>query len=353
VGDADCLNVSSLVKITMSYPSIEKPLVFLLGAGFSRDAASEAEHPMAPSNKRPAQYPLVNDLLDRCFGKDILPPGKSVEDLFQDCIGRGDWKPLDALREVLMEADYSITPHLKRGGSHDNNVYLRFLRDFPAAPLLTFNYDSLPEILLLAEGSWCPIDGYGVPVQAQQKKIRRGSPPVGKSRRPVLHLHGSLCVYAATFYIDGQPELGSAMLQFDRKPEFLFDPDGLGNCFSPFERNAPGVTYIRPPDRVIAPIPNKAEGLKGEFIIEMYRRAEEFLSTAIQIIVIGYSFNQNDRASYAPLLAAIANKPVLLIAPNADSLIERLLHEHRNAGWDAQNMSFKEWVNSGYPRVRK
>lgn len=347
VGGADCRSASSHVKISMSYSSIEKPLVFLLGAGFNIDAAFEAGHPMALSSNRLAQYPLVKDLLDRCFGKDPLPPNKSIEDLFQDSIDRGDQNPLEILYDELWEADYYITPHLKRGGSHDNNVYLQFLRDFPTAPLLTFNYDSLPEILLLAERSWCPIDGYGVRVQVQQKTIRRGSPPVGESRRPVLHLHGSLCVYPATFSI------GNGMLQFDGEPKFRFDPDKLGKCFYPFERILPSVPYIFPPDRVIAPTPQKAEGLKDVFIKEMYKRAAEFLSTACQIIVIGYSFNQNDRASYAPLLAAVASKPVLLIAPDADFLIERLLHDHRNISWEAQNMSFKEWVKSGYPKVRK
>jgi len=335
----------------MSNFSTKKPLVFLLGAGFNRDAACEAGQFVPLPSGRPAQYPLASDLLDICFGLDALPPDRSVEDLFQNSINIGDRKPLEALYEVLMEADYYISPHLKHGGSHEDNVYIGFLRDFPREPLLTFNYDSLPEILLLAERSWCPLDGYGVKVQAHEKTIRRGEQPVEISLRSILHLHGSLCVYPATFYLEKRSGIEPDMLKFDRPPDFIFDPDALGHCFFPFERIPPSVTYTHVADRVIAPVPNKAEGLKGEFIEAVYSQAVKFLSTARQIISIGYSFNPHDRHSYTKLLAAAVEKPVLLVAPDAESVIARLTDEYPDIRWAAQSMSFKEWVNNGYPGV--
>lgn len=329
----------------------KNPLVFLLGAGFDCDATCEAGQTKPFPSGRPPRYPLVSDLLDICFGLDALPPEKSVEDLFQDSIKNRDRKPLEVLYEVLMEADYYITPHLKRGGSHADNIYIKFLRDFPNAPLLTFNYDSLPEILLLAERAWSPFDGYGVQVQAHTKKIRNGSQPLESSLRPILHLHGSLCVYPSIFYIEKRPAHEPDLLQFDLPPDFLFDPDAIGHCFSPFERIPPGVTYTHVSDRVIAPVPNKAEGLNGVFIKAVYDQATRFLSAAGQIISIGYSFNRHDMLSYRQLLSAASKKDVLLVAPEAKTLITRLSNEYHDIRWAAQNMSFKEWVNNGHPGI--
>ena len=44
-------------------------LTFLLGAGFSVDAAAEAGFPASTG------YPLTDDLLARCFGLTALPSG--------------------------------------------------------------------------------------------------------------------------------------------------------------------------------------------------------------------------------------------------------------------------------------
>jgi hypothetical protein len=334
--------------------SINEHVVFLLGAGFNCDAAAEAgktKTDVLASTGRLARYPLVGDLLDPCFGRKDLPSDKSVENLFQDCIDSGDRKPLEALYEWLMELDYYIAPHLKRGGSHGDNAYAKFLGKFQASPLLTFNYDSLPELLLLAERSWCPMDGYGVEVQANMRRIRNGSPPVEKSLRPILHLHGSLCVYPVTYDFEKRPGSDVSWM-FDRPPKFIFDPDALGNLFHPFERIQPGVTYTHVHKRVIAPIPDKAEGLDGEFIKAVYGKAVDFLSAASQIICIGYSFNQHDQHSYAKLLHAVSGKSVLIVAPDSESLVKRLTDEYPEIEWSYQPMTFAEWVSNDYPGTR-
>ena len=116
--------------------------IFLLGAGFNCDATSEAcrKKPFPPGIK--PRYPLVNDLLKNCFEIDTLPSGKSIENLFQDSINSGNGKPLDKLYDLIMEADYYLTPLLKFDGTKADNIYMKFLYDFPDSPLLTFNYDS-------------------------------------------------------------------------------------------------------------------------------------------------------------------------------------------------------------------
>lgn len=333
----------------MDRHSADRSTVFLIGAGFSVDAASEAGHPNASSSGLKAHYPLTSELLDRCFGIATLPPNKSIEDMFQESIERGNHQPFKVLCDIIMEADYYITPHLKGG----NNAYTRFLEEFPESPLLTFNYDSLPEILLLAVRSWCPVDGYGIPVEAGQITIRRGLQPVTKSRRTVLHLHGSLCVYAKTFYIEKSHNSGPNMLRFDCAPQFQFSPDEISHCFLPFEGVPPGMGYQLPPERVIAPTPDKAEGLKGEFIKAVYNRAIAALTEADQVIAIGYSFNPHDHSSYAKLLHAVRGKEVLLVGPDARELAQRLHAEHSDIAWHAEPRSFRDWVNSDYPGVDK
>lgn len=323
--------------------------VFILGAGFNVDAASEAGYPIVPYSGLKAHYPMLGELLEPCFGIEALPPGKSIEDLFQDSFDRNDPKPFNDLCNRLMEADNYITHRIKQGGSHSSNVYTKFLEDYPESPLLTYNYDSLLEILLLANNAWCPTDGYGVPVDVSQKTIRMGKQPAKESHRPVLHLHGSLCVYAVTFYIEELHDTGPDRLRFDRHPQFLFNPEEISSSFFPFEGVPPGLGYEHAPERVIAPIPNKATRLTAAFIKAIYARALVEIKKANQIIAIGYSFNSHDRSSYEVLLSSFYGKKVLLIAPGAIELAKRLNKEYPYIEWHAESKTFKDWVLSDYP----
>jgi len=322
-------------------------IVFLLGAGFGVDAASEAGNPIAASH--PARYPLVSDLGKMCFGLDTLPADKSIEELFQESIATGDLDPIETLYDLLMEADYYITPVLRPDSDHSDNTYLRFLRDFPSAPLLTFNYDSLPELLLLSVRSWRPDDGYGVAVQLGGTPIQDTSLVPERSVRPVLHLHGTLCVYPVISYIQPGPRLGPDMLRLKDAPDFVFDPDAL--AFVPFEGVPAGHGYKHIPDRVIAPVPDKAEGLKSKFIKAVYSQAKAMVTRATQIVVIGYSFNPHDHTSYAPLLAAATGRRVFLVTPEAHCLLERLAEDYPRIHWEGASLSFRDWVRNGYPGV--
>ncbi|MEW6067846.1 MAG: hypothetical protein AB1610_06115 [Nitrospirota bacterium] len=134
--------------------------VFLLGAGFNADVSIEV------SFIEKHRYPLTSDLTKKCFGICSLPPNKSIENLFYEAIMQKHFAPLETLYNLLMESDYYLTPLLKNGGGKENNAYLTFLQHFKSASFLTFNYDSLVEILLLSMNCWRPNDGYGIPVHA-------------------------------------------------------------------------------------------------------------------------------------------------------------------------------------------
>jgi hypothetical protein len=329
----------------------DNPIVFILGAGFCVDAASEAGIPVI--NNRPVSYPLVSELLKLCFNLTSLPPNKSIEDLFQESIDNKEIKPRENLIYSLMEADYFLTPKLQKGGSHEKNVYMYFLDRFSKAPIITFNYDSLLEILMYSKKLWRPDDGYGVQVNASlgfgSDKFASTLPQ--SSNRLILHLHGTLCVYESDFSVEYPQESKEGRIRLRKKPLFRFDPDSITHCFSPYEGFPPDEAFRYPYERVIAPIPNKVTGLRNGFIKRSYRSAIELIRKAKQIIVIGYSFNSNDHASYAPLFDDITNCEVLVISPHAEALIDRMNREYANIKWCGKNCSFKDWVINGFPGV--
>ena len=319
--------------------------VFLLGAGFSVDAATAAGNPIFDGRR--VRYPLVADLLEPCFGLKSLPPQRSIEQLFQASIDSGDHGPTERLYDQVMEADYNIAQRLRPDGSHPDNIYLRFFRDFATEPLLTFNYDSLVELLLLGLRRWRPEDGYGIRVQSQLAPVDP-STVAEQSVRCVLHLHGSLCVYPESSYIEHRPGNEFDMLRRRNDPIFLFDPDALGHCFFPFEGISPGHSYAHVAERAIAPVPDKAEGLNGEFIKAMYQRAKAAVRSADQFVVIGYSFNPHDRASYEALLAAAEELTVVLVGPDASHLAPRMREVYPRLRWQEVSSSFRDWVQQGY-----
>lgn len=331
--------------------SQDQPIIFILGAGFCVDAASEAGNPTGVQG--PAKYPIVSELLKVCFAKDSLPPEKSIEDLFQECIDKNNREPIKRLYDILMEADYFITPNLKMGGSREENVYMRFLDDFPISPLITFNYDSFPEILLLSKKVWRPEDGYGVFAKTKfgfgSDQFKSSLPK--NSKRLILHLHGVLCVYPDEFYIEYEPDSIYGALRERENPIYIFDPDKITHCFTPYVPIPPTDDFKYPEFRVLAPVPNKSKGLNSIFIQEVYRQAKALIGKSKMIVVIGYSFNTNDKDSYLPLLKVAVNRRILVVSPNSGSLVMRLKDEYPDINWGWKDMSFKEWVLKKYPGI--
>src|SRR5262245_58166753 len=98
------------------------------------------------------------------FGLATIPDGVSIEQLFEDAIKAKDQRPIDQLYDLLMGADYFLGMGLCCG--QVTNSYLTFLERFRDSHFLTFNYDSLVEILLFHLRRWRPEDGYGMSVEA-------------------------------------------------------------------------------------------------------------------------------------------------------------------------------------------
>jgi hypothetical protein len=173
---------------------------FILGAGFNVDATAEAgpifgEALYMGRYQIECGYRLVGDTLRLCFGLDVPPAGKSIEDLFADILARGNYGPLVKLADRLREADFSIASRLASG--ERLNCYRHFFDVFARSHFLTFNYDSLPETFLFRLGRWYPRDGFGLRIDAPtgRGRIRWQSiqhPGATPSREPV-YPHIGVC----------------------------------------------------------------------------------------------------------------------------------------------------------------
>lgn len=336
-------------------PSSSKPL-FLLGAGFNADAKAEVGPVYGKSMHSGGyeiycSYPLVGDLAHRCFGLAAPPGDKSIEELFQEAWKASNFEPIQRLVNILMEADHYLSERLIPAFGATPNCYSTFFERFSGSNFLTFNYDSLPELLLLRQQHWYPHDGYGVPVEAAvvlgQEHLRKRS-----STSLVLHLHGSLCLYTSAFtFVRAAGEPIASYMQREQ-PKYLFDPNSIGGLFCPFE-GAPMDSGYEPLERrIIAPVPDKAEGLRKEFVAAIYSRAAELVAASNStLVIIGYSFNKNDRSSYYPILSAVIKKSssrILLVLPEATALKQRMESEHPRISWNSAPYTFAQWVQGGF-----
>jgi hypothetical protein len=324
-----------------------KPL-FLLGAGFNIDANAEC------GTIDGAAYPLAGDLARICFDRACPPKGKSIEDLFHEAEQCGNSEPMHRLAHCLMNADYQIVPRLLPCFHAEEKCYSRFFQTFADSRFLTFNYDSLPELFLLRYGEWCPRDGYGISIDVETHSTVEDV-GTGTSSSPVLHLHGSLCVYASTFIIDRSQGEDVALLKEREAPEFFFDPGGIGPLFHPYLCMLPNQDWIPSRDRVIAPIPDKAEGLKGEFVRTVYGRAAELLrASTLPLLAIGYGFGHHDSGSYGPLLTALqsGSASVLVVSPHAVCIRERISAEFPGIHFEPLKHTLKSWVDAGFPGLQ-
>lgn len=315
--------------------------VFILGAGSSLAANCQYDSSHERFAKR---YPLTSDLGVECFGSSWHQAG-GVEAAFDAAILAGDREPIAKLVKLIQTADY----YLGWAEAKDSrSIYGQLLRRFPDAQFVSFNYDSLLEQVLLQRGLWNPRDGFGVTVETGNSPIESQRDP---SKAIVLHLHGSVLLYPAEFSWDSQG-LGDRTLWVKprKEPKFLFDPDNLGHCFSPFSRAQPDLSYRHPEQRIIVPLPNKSKALRESYVQVVYARANQLLRTADQVIAVGYSFAECDRSSFQPLLQTVVQneKPLWVVGPHANGISTTLLELYPPLLVNPVPATLEEWAESGF-----
>jgi len=334
-----------------------KNILFLLGAGFNKDARSEAgkiigRHLYKGEYVINVDYPLVKDIRKICFGEEKLDSGQSVEEKISKAILGGDYKPIKRLYEEIMRADFYLVPKLLSSSNKPLSCYAKFFAKFQSSSFLTFNYDSLVEVFLLRSNRWHPSDGYGVPVITEIEWGERQESVKARSKSFVLHLHGSLCIYSVEFDLTNKEGSNMKWIVQKHSPDFVFDPDSISDLFIPYERVPPvigGYTYIE--NRVIAPVPDKAEGLKGRFFKEVHSKAKLLLENAEILVSIVFSFNLLDKSSYEHLIqyfSEFGNRKVIIIAPDASDLVKRLEKLYQPIEWMPIGKTFKHWVDSKF-----
>ena len=314
---------------------------FILGAGFNADAQAEAGLCGLENG-----YPLIGEMARLCFGRSDVPNGQSIENLFDEALRSGKYKPVKELAACLRYADHYIARNL---ATQQTNLYRSFFEAFSESHFLTFNYDSLPETILFHLERWYPWDGYGVKVVAD---VIPGSEELAprKSSSLVLHLHGSLCVRTSKHKIERRPGDPMPILR-RREPEYIFDADCNLPNFPGVESNA-GRDDVK--DRIIAPVPDKAHGLKQPFIDETYRRALALMSGSDVAVAIGYSFNPHDRGSYVDLLRALGHSKhqrLVVISPDAEAIADRIRPDYPNLSVDPLQETFRQWAGERFPRI--
>jgi len=99
-------------------------------------------------------------------------------------------------------------------------------------------------------------------------------------------------------------------------------------------------------ERVIAPVPDKSEGLAEPFIRHSYASAVELIRQTGTLTAIGYSFNPYDRGSYAPLLDALkqtSNRKLVIVSPQAEEVGKRLSTEYPELRIHPVEKTFGGW----------
>jgi len=317
-----------------------QPLL-VLGAGFNVDA-----NPLVRSSKK---YPMVADLLRICFGRGDLGEAGSIEQLFQDALDRKDSGPTKKMVAAIQAADHYIAAELARSG--EETLYHAVLRRFAGSDIMTFNYDNLLELLLFHAGRWSPGDGFGVPVSFEVQPGLVEDPQLpARSTQRVLHLHGSASVYASEYQIRRDHPERLAMIEARAQPLFVFDPDVVVSDFFPLVASYPTTGYTPAAERVIAPVPSKASALAQPFIRATYSAAKGLLSGTLRMVVVGYSFNPHDAASYDPLLRDFVGE-ALVVAPDAKESVARLSSRYPRVSWCAFGGGLLQWVESDFAEV--
>lgn len=133
------------------------------------------------------------------------------------------------------------------------------------------------------------------------------------------------------------------------EPLFEFDPSSISDNFRPFDRVV-GADDVE--DRIIAPVPHKAQGLKEAFIRDTYTKAEALVRGSDIVVAIGYSFNIHDRGSFQRLLRALGEskgRRLLVVSPDAGTIANTVNPDFPNLSVEPLEATFKQWVAASFP----
>ena len=219
--------------------------------------------------------------------------------------------------------------------------------------VITFNYDSTVERVLIQEGKWSPKHGYGSEVVFQQSPLDEQSVEFETSPITTYHLHGALGWYrkpaTRTDYV--LPSAGAipreALTPAPIETKIALDPIFLRDLgLRAIDASLPE----RPPaERQVLLHPSffKDFELEGgsSIFTELWRKAADVLRAADEIVIIGYSLPRADSASLTLLLTNCERGKVHIVNSNVASnwRLKQLLATNKFG----PPQSFEDWLTHG------
>jgi hypothetical protein len=207
----------------------------------------------------------------------------------------------------------------------------------PGDVVVTFNYDSTVERVLLHLGKWAPSDGYGTEIAFQKNEYDGTSVTFTPSAVKVLHLHGAVGWYE-------KPPTSTALLE----TEIALDPlllRGLGiHCVD-------ACLPFRPPnEKQIMLHPSflkvyRGEGHSNRIFSQIWKDALHALQNADEVTIIGYSLPDADSAAWTLLHTGCARGQTVIVNPSK-SVLTNNYAALLNIPILAKPMTMGEWLAS-------
>lgn len=193
--------------------------------------------------------------------------------------------------------------------------------------VVTFNYDSTIERVLLQQGKWSPSDGYGPTIVFQKSRYDRTLVSLPPSRIKIIHLHGAIGWFRKpTIRADYPlPDDGGGAI-----PREALTPAPLDTKISldPMFLEHLGIQEVdaslpdRPSDEYqILLHPSFLKDYEEQPIFsKLWRLASEVLRQADETIIIGYSLPPADSAAMTLLLSNCDRTKMTVVNPDAATM---------------------------------
>jgi hypothetical protein len=213
------------------------------------------------------------------------------------------------------------------------------LREFAARlqagdVVITFNYDSTVERVLLDLGKWAPPDGYGPDIVLQKNEYDETPVTFLPSAVKVLHLHGAVGWYEKpAFSPSFDPTSGAegatprtSLSKVPLETEIALDPlllRGLGI------QNVDACLPSRPPNEsqiMLHPSFLKVYGGEGRanpIFSRLWKDALNALKSADEVTIIGYSLPSADSAAWTLLHTGCERGKTVVVNPNKSVLMNQ------------------------------
>lgn len=192
--------------------------------------------------------------------------------------------------------------------------------------IVTFNYDSTVERVLLNQSKWTPKDGYGTDLIFQKDRRDLTRVEFASSPVTVLHLHGSVGWYRKPHFRDDFAMIDEA----GAVPREALTPAPLDTEISldPLLLRGFGIYAVdasmptRPPDEYqILLHPSFLKDYSGsnggnQVFRRMWKLASEKLRAADKVAIVGYSLPPADTAAWALLLSSCDPAKTEIVNPD-------------------------------------